>query len=214
MKCQTMMLGFLQAAFMFNTDLNPCRCTVMCFLQHCSPLYVSTVIARSTIGRLCYSAAEIAEASLLATLGITNQVSLVEVLLGASPVLANFQAWTTVQRPVSAMQRLDMTWRLPLQQVLEALAEHLQDTSRVVHILSTPHCWQGRMFQAAISLSTGSGTCGCSHCGGAGSGKAFTSLGPNMFVTNLTEGAMCRVSVEQTIVGVPLQAGRMYAEIF
>jgi hypothetical protein len=125
----------------------------VCFLQYCTPLYVSTVIARSRLGVLCCSAAELAEACLLASSTSANQEQLAAPLLGNSLALAAFPAWTADQRPASAMQQLHIPMQIDLQQLqlmVEAATSDAHEPGKTAQC--KPYCWRGLVFRSGLQV--------------------------------------------------------------
>uniref|UniRef100_A0A383W8I4 BACK domain-containing protein n=1 Tax=Tetradesmus obliquus TaxID=3088 RepID=A0A383W8I4_TETOB len=121
-------------------------------MQHCTGLYATAVVARTRLAQSLFSAAEIAEACVLASAGKRSQVA--QTLLEHSPAVARFPAWKAAKRPASAMRQLDMQWQLPLQQLQEAVQQHLQHKLKMHYLLSTRHTWQGTCFMLKVEVTT------------------------------------------------------------
>ncbi|WIA20604.1 hypothetical protein OEZ85_004988 [Tetradesmus obliquus] len=124
-------------------------------MQHCTGLYAATTMARSLLATRYFSAAELAEACLLASAPRGSKTA--RRLLQHSSAVARFPAWKDAKRPASALQpaeQLDIQWQLPLQQLQAAVQQHLQDTPAVPPLLSSQHTWQGSCFKLSIVLVT------------------------------------------------------------
>jgi hypothetical protein len=130
-------------------------------LQHCTSLYISTMMARARMTTLCLKPTEIAEACLLACAAQSEQPQeALDALLQKSSVLAKYPAWKAQKRPASAMQQLDMRWRLPLQQLQATVVHALSTAAEGVPLASCSHdmysrsyCWQGQVFKLRLSLT-------------------------------------------------------------
>jgi hypothetical protein len=128
----------------------------VCFLQHCTPLYVSTVIARSGLGVLCYSTAEVAEACLLASATYANHAQLAATVLGNGLALTKYPAWAAGKRPPSVMQHLQVPLQMELQD-LQGPVESFLATSTLQTLEYTPLSWKGVAFQPALHVYKSSG---------------------------------------------------------
>jgi hypothetical protein len=146
---------------------------------------------------MCCSAAEVAEASILATATYTNQPQFAAPLITQMPFSSSrgidkYPAWTARRRPESALQQADMTWKVPLHEVMSMLAEHLRNNSYQYRVPGPTCCLEGHMFQIYLMWHS---------CKLAGGGDEYrTSIGLSMAVIDLPGGATCRAFVNQQLL--------------
>jgi hypothetical protein len=128
--------------------------SVSMLLQHCTPLYVSTVIARSMLAHETFSYHEIGEACVLATAQHSKQGQLVQALAHSSAVVAKYPAWTAEQRPPSIMQQLELHLRPPLQELRTLVGKLLQGTTKSSSLFSREKIWQGDHYFGKMQLTS------------------------------------------------------------
>lgn len=81
-------------------------------------------------------------------------------------VLAKYPAWKANKRPASAVTQLDMQWALPLQQLQEALEQHLSSERRLpgACVQKSDSTWRGQSMRLGACIDTdseGSHLCVC-----------------------------------------------------
>jgi hypothetical protein len=120
-------------------------------LQHCTPLYVATVIARSKLAKQCFTAEELADACTLTTAAHCKQGGLLRAL-AKSGALAS---WSSKRRPASAMQQLELQLEVPIEALMQEVEAHLEGAKCSTAIASSGvKTWQGEQMQLALALHT------------------------------------------------------------
>lgn len=66
-------------------------------------------------------------------------------------VQADYPAWFLQQRPASAMQRLTISWEVPLAKVKQIVEQHLQEGESTAEY-SDSYTWQGRSLYLRLQV--------------------------------------------------------------
>eukprot|EP00878_Enallax_costatus_P009685 GHUV01010117.1.p1 GENE.GHUV01010117.1~~GHUV01010117.1.p1 ORF type:complete len:537 (+),score=147.08 GHUV01010117.1:220-1830(+) len=92
-------------------------------LQHCTQLFVATVISESSLAEQCFTAAELRLACAYSSHGCEAHGSGADVQLafseGKHPVLNAYPAWTAEPRPKSSLESLQLSLIVPLTKLRE-----------------------------------------------------------------------------------------------
>lgn len=165
-------------------------------VQWCGTLYVGTVIPNSTFGSLCFSAADIAAARTYTSAVRANWAGDVNGMDKKNPILARYPAWAAEKRPASAMNQLLNTWKVPLHQLRDAIAEHLENVRNMQQLHSSnTHVWCGQRVQLSLVISASSTE--------ADASAASTNIELQMQAVNLPTIAVCSIDSSMYILSAP-----------
>ncbi|KAF6254926.1 hypothetical protein COO60DRAFT_273200 [Scenedesmus sp. NREL 46B-D3] len=165
-------------------------------MKHCTPMFLATVLPRTVFGRLL-APPMLAEAAALATAEHSGQQLLLASLVEGSLVLARWPLWAAAKRPASALQQLHMAWRLPMQQLRDAVQQHSNSAAASpAAIQGQFKCWQGHVFQPVLNVFNSSSSSSSS------AEQRTVSLGLALGV-QLLPGAACAATFSSSFIPAP-----------
>eukprot|EP00879_Flechtneria_rotunda_P002643 GHRR01002846.1.p1 GENE.GHRR01002846.1~~GHRR01002846.1.p1 ORF type:complete len:494 (+),score=174.69 GHRR01002846.1:592-2073(+) len=128
-------------------------------MQHCSVLYVGTVISQSTVATACLTPLEIGYACACGAMqaALQPQQSSEPARHGFQP-LVEFTGWQASRRPASAMAQLTIDWELPSETIKALVPQHKDDT-HMKHCMKLGS-WQGQEFELTLQISRSSSIAG------------------------------------------------------